>query len=82
MQRCNTTVVAEQQYPDSVPLAELKFMEAQCLIAAREPGAAIASLEGISKPTRTAEMNATLARVYENSGLKRYDPRMIPGRVQ
>lgn len=47
-------------------------MEAQCLIAAGEPGAAIASLESVTKSARTAEMSATLAKVYETSGLRRY----------
>lgn len=53
-------------------MAELKFKEAQCLVAVGEPGAAIASLESIKKFARTFEMSATLARVYESSGLKRY----------
>ncbi|CAM9332755.1 unnamed protein product [Pylaiella littoralis] len=52
-------------------VAELKFMEAQCLIAGGESGAAIQALETILQFARTAEMSATLARVYETSGLKR-----------
>lgn len=54
-----------------LPVAELKFMEAQCLIAGGEPGAAISALESILQFARTTEMNATLGRVYETSGLKR-----------
>lgn len=54
-----------------LPVAELKFMEAQCLIAGAEPGTAIQALEAILQFARTAEMNATLGRVYESSGLKR-----------
>ena len=46
-------------------------MEAQCLIAGGEPGTAIQALEAILQFARTAEMSATLARVYESSGLKR-----------
>lgn len=52
-------------------MAELKFMEAQCLIAGGEPGAAISALESILQFARTTEMSATLGRVYETSGLKR-----------
>ncbi|CBJ30595.1 Putative subunit of the Anaphase Promoting Complex [Ectocarpus siliculosus] len=54
-----------------LPVAELKFMEAQCLIAGGEPGTAIPALEAILQFARTAEMSATLGRVYESSGLKR-----------
>eukprot|EP00903_Cladosiphon_okamuranus_P008735 g8367.t1 len=54
-----------------LPVAELKFMEAQCLIAGGEPGTAIQALEAILHFARTAEMNATLGRVYEGAGLKR-----------
>eukprot|EP00904_Undaria_pinnatifida_P001371 jgi/Undpi1/11234/HiC_scaffold_30.g13532.m1 len=56
---------------ENLPVAELKFMEAQCLIAGGEPSAAISALEAIPQYARTAEMSATLGRVYEASGLKR-----------
>lgn len=49
-------------------------MEAQCLIAGGEPGTAIQALEAILQFARTAEMSATLGRVYESSGLKRCVP--------
>ena len=52
-------------------MAEVKFLEAQCLIAAGENGAAISALEGIPQFARTPVMNATLGRVYDNKGLKR-----------
>ncbi|CAM9877479.1 unnamed protein product [Ascophyllum nodosum] len=56
---------------DNFPVAEVKFLEAQCLIAAGENGAAISALEGIPQFARTPVMNATLGRVYDNKGLKR-----------
>lgn len=52
-------------------MAELKFMEAQCLIAGGEAGSAIPALEAILQFARTLEMSVTLGRVYESSGLKR-----------
>lgn len=52
-------------------VAEVKFMEAQCLISAGESGTAIAALEAIDVLDRTTVMNITLGRVYETHGLKR-----------
>ncbi|CAM9515203.1 unnamed protein product, partial [Discosporangium mesarthrocarpum] len=54
-----------------LPLAELKFKEAQCLITGGDTGAAISSLEAILPYARTAEMSITLAQTYRNSNLKR-----------
>lgn len=64
-------MVLHHHQKEYLPVAELKFMEAQCLIAGGEAGSAIPALEAILQFARTPEMSVTLGRVYESSGLKR-----------
>lgn len=64
-------MVSAASQVEYLPLADIKYKEAQCLIADGELGAAISALESIMQFARTAEVSATLGRVYESSGLKR-----------